>query len=690
LKPQWAAGNDLNQPAAPDSEVKPAPGAVKVINRKNVGDYQVTVLSASVPGSLQKWLAANQFVLPKDLAGVLDDYVTRHWYFVAIKINPDKSARGHSTTAAHPSAGAKPGKAKPLIAGELQPLHLGFASDQCVFPLKISSVNGTPSQVRLYVFSAEPLVERTLFEQQIPAVRQLAEAGLPTPPSADENNIARELACEAAVPAGALLPCAAVAGKEFPACARLFPGFKGKKWWLTTQSRTFQPAEMRDLWFQPAIPALVEDLAGETGFYAARNLDLLGSNAVPALLPALQQTNLLARVYGVQVLRDLATGGTGPAGQKVLDYLPALLQDPEACVRATAAQVAGANWRPSLTEPLLKLLRDDDAGAARGAIEGLTNALHRNPARAAEIRSAVQPLLQDPNPRVQSVALEVLGSVRAPAPRSTVVSLLAESDPAVVARALKQLEQDGFAYEELLPLRHHPAAAVRLTWLQVMDRFQYRSAIPDLIPLLRDPDPQVQTRAWELLQAFTGSRFPQDQPDLWTKWWGGNKYYVLVSEASKVIGLHPDNGELYHIRGCLNCDLHQFPRARADFRKAVQFGSHNPDYPRFRLWLIRARLGDRAAATRELKTYLAARRGRPGDWSAIVGRFLAGDLSEAGLLQAAASPEEPTDRAQHCEAWFYAGMKRLIARDNTTAAEDFRKCLATRMDTFNEYASAIA
>jgi len=35
-------------------------------------------------------------------------------------------------------------------------------------------------------------------------------------------------------------------------------------------------------------------------------------------------------------------------------------------------------------------------------------------------------------------------------------------------------------------------------------------------------------------------------------------------------------------------------------------------------------------------------------------------------------------------------MKRLIARDNTTAAEDFRKCLATRMDTFNEYASAIA
>jgi hypothetical protein len=44
-----------------------------------------------------------------------------------------------------------------------------------------------------------------------------------------------------------------------------------------------------------------------------------------------------------------------------------------------------------------------------------------------------------------------------------------------------------------------------------------------------------------------------------------------------------------------------------------------------------------------------------------------------------------TDRGQHCEAWFYVGMKKLLAGDESAAAECFKKCLATEERTFTEY-----
>ena len=80
--------------------------------------------------------------------------------------------------------------------------------------------------------------------------------------------------------------------------------------------------------------------------------------------------------------------------------------------------------------------------------------------------------------------------------------------------------------------------------------------------------------------------------------------------------------------------------------------------------------------------------GKPNDWSAKVGQFLASQLAEGAFLNAATNPDPQTDREQHCEAWFYAGSKRLIAGDKTTAAADFQKCLDTGVKNFEEYESA--
>ena len=72
------------------------------------------------------------------------------------------------------------------------------------------------------------------------------------------------------------------------------------------------------------------------------------------------------------------------------------------------------------------------------------------------------------------------------------------------------------------------------------------------------------------------------------------------------------------------------------------------------------------------------------------GRFLLYQISESDLLVGATSPDVEKDRAQHCEAWYYAGMKRLLAGDKKTAADCFDKCLGTQENTFDEYMLAKA
>ena len=43
-----------------------------------------------------------------------------------------------------------------------------------------------------------------------------------------------------------------------------------------------------------------------------------------------------------------------------------------------------------------------------------------------------------------------------------------------------------------------------------------------------------------------------------------------------------------------------------------------------------------------------------------------------------------------CEAWFYAGMKKLLGGDKAAAANYFKKCLATEQKDFTEYLLAEA
>ena len=163
-----------------------------------------------------------------------------------------------------------------------------------------------------------------------------------------------------------------------------------------------------------------------------------------------------------------------------------------------------------------------------------------------------------------------------------------------------------------------------------------------------------------------------------------------IADYTKAIELKPDNEGDHYSRGCLYYGLHEFTNALVDFQIVIK---QNPpsDYPRFWVWLIRARLGETKVATTELQTYLAGRNtGNPNDWASEVGRFLAGQMAEQELLVAAKNPDLKTEAAQMCNFYFYAGSKHLFAGDKDTTTDYFKKCIATGKRGYLEYIVAAA
>jgi lipoprotein NlpI len=123
-----------------------------------------------------------------------------------------------------------------------------------------------------------------------------------------------------------------------------------------------------------------------------------------------------------------------------------------------------------------------------------------------------------------------------------------------------------------------------------------------------------------------------------------------------------------------------WPAALADFRKHCDLNPREQDVPRLVIWLIRARLGQRQEAADELAVWRDLRaREAPDNWPAKIAAFLLGKLSEEELLAAAAAPDARKERDRYCDAWFYVGIKWLLAGDSAAADARFRKCLATEM-----------
>jgi hypothetical protein len=119
-------------------------GGVDVIEEQIVGPYATAILSATNATALADWLNANGYIFPEDGEEIVSEYIEKEWYFVATKINAIEEGTGYA-----------------LAEGAIEPIVLSFASNQTVYPLRISSLStttATPPEVLLYVLADHVMV----------------------------------------------------------------------------------------------------------------------------------------------------------------------------------------------------------------------------------------------------------------------------------------------------------------------------------------------------------------------------------------------------------------------------------------------------------------------------------------------------------------------------------------------------
>ncbi len=119
----------------------PPSNGVDVIDEQVVGPYATATLSAEDPNALVDWLNDNGYFFPEEGEKVIAEYIERGWYFVATRINAVDEGTG-----------------KALAEGAIDPIVLSFASDDIVYPLRITSLSATAPEVLLYIIADHVMV----------------------------------------------------------------------------------------------------------------------------------------------------------------------------------------------------------------------------------------------------------------------------------------------------------------------------------------------------------------------------------------------------------------------------------------------------------------------------------------------------------------------------------------------------
>jgi len=301
-----------------------------------------------------------------DDAGIVEEYIRAGWYFIAAKIQLNRPLRFKLATGAARSPAASRRRIADLrtklATGELHPLLISFNTPRCVFSLRISALNGGPSEVSLYVLAAEPLLNRSILEQTLATLQKKRElweqeqwgrtrARLKM--RHQSQTIRHEHAPSPAGPVwtleeleamerGSQVPRRAVRGwdprwidihevvatspftsRELPQNTKANPRLSGGTWQLTKITRTFALEEMRDLEFEPALPVLAAALPTPAGVFAAAVLAQFGDPGAASLLSACESAHPLALYH------------TQPGSISQPEVLQ-LLRDPDPVVRKRA------------------------------------------------------------------------------------------------------------------------------------------------------------------------------------------------------------------------------------------------------------------------------------------------------------------------------------------------------------------
>lgn len=116
---------------------------VTVLERLNLGPFDVSNLAASDAGALAQWLAENGYAFPSSLADVLQPYVEAGWYYVAVRLQTAGTAK--------------------TLEGALNPLWVTFPTDQIIYPMRATALAQTSLPVTLYVVADHRVQKIGLF-----------------------------------------------------------------------------------------------------------------------------------------------------------------------------------------------------------------------------------------------------------------------------------------------------------------------------------------------------------------------------------------------------------------------------------------------------------------------------------------------------------------------------------------------
>jgi hypothetical protein len=113
------------------SPVAGAP-APTVVSTKIVGGYVVSILRGGTRQTVLGWLFSHGYTLPAGAGPILGTYVSKDWYFVAIRYSKH-------------------------VSGEIKPLAISFPASKIVYPMKLSRVATAPVDLELFLSSDTPL-----------------------------------------------------------------------------------------------------------------------------------------------------------------------------------------------------------------------------------------------------------------------------------------------------------------------------------------------------------------------------------------------------------------------------------------------------------------------------------------------------------------------------------------------------
>jgi hypothetical protein len=116
----------------------PASAGIEVIGTVDLGPLRATTLTAADASALDSWLRDNRYQTSPAFQDAAQPYVDEGWSFVAVQLN----AVGQT------------------LAGDLPPISMSFASDEAVYPMRMSSVAEETQHPVVYVL-AEHRMQRT-------------------------------------------------------------------------------------------------------------------------------------------------------------------------------------------------------------------------------------------------------------------------------------------------------------------------------------------------------------------------------------------------------------------------------------------------------------------------------------------------------------------------------------------------